>query len=70
MHRYEEYVECDGCGKVLGREDHASISIYRKRLFTFFGLSNDECMVREYDFCPDCAKKAKRALDDLCKKEK
>lgn len=65
MHRYEVYTVCDGCGKELGSEDHHSIFAPRKFVFTVF--PSDFLMIK-YDFCSECYAKAKKALDDICKK--
>lgn len=66
MHKYTDRVICDGCGKNLRGEDYGTIFSPRNHPVTIFKA----CRIMDYDFCNDCYKKAKKALDDICKKEK
>lgn len=68
MHKIENYVFCDGCGKEIGKSvaNHTSFFFERHPMLTIFKGFN----AKMYDFCPDCYKKAQKAVDDICKKEK
>lgn len=64
MHRYTEYTICDACGKVLKDGDKNSVFSERSHRVIFFkGFQSFD-----YDFCNNCAKEAKKALDYVCDK--
>lgn len=69
MHEYSERIICDKCGKII-REGDERIALWGKKhnelrlLKVFSGGGID---VMDYDFCKDCAKEIKKAIENTAK---
>lgn len=70
MHKYDEHIVCDKCGKTIGKENDR-VALWGKKcntvhLFKFF---NGGLNMMDYDFCKDCAKKVEKAIENVIKEK-